>query len=197
MLLIYRYVERFGPDLVHQLVPHSKKRFYFTVTVREIQTFITNISYVKKKVIALQLLQQNHKPYRLSQSANKLKHSETSSLKHLYIQEVTVHVAHKAASVLQTWLRKRERLKGLKVPNTTQAGGGEATSCVWGWTRCLNCVWDAFCVWSILNTIFWLVAVDQTVCGIICVTASLIFMICWLNFVNQCQSLFWSRWAGL
>lgn len=45
MLLIYRYVGRFGPDLVHQLVPHSKKHFYFMVTMREIQTFITNISY--------------------------------------------------------------------------------------------------------------------------------------------------------
>lgn len=139
MLLIYRYVGRFGPDLVHQLVPHSKKHFYFMVTMREIQTFITNISYkVLKNVIALQLLQQNHKPYCSSQSANKLKHSETSSVKHLYIQEVTVHVAHKAASVLQTCLRKSERPKGLKTLITTQTGGGEATSLVWGWTGCLK-----------------------------------------------------------
>lgn len=29
MLLIYRYVGRFGPDLVHQLVPHRKKMFLF------------------------------------------------------------------------------------------------------------------------------------------------------------------------
>lgn len=52
MLLIYRYVGRFGPDLVHQLVPHWKKCFYFMVTMREIQTFITNISYkVFKKLL--------------------------------------------------------------------------------------------------------------------------------------------------
>lgn len=68
----------------------------------------------------------------------QLKHSETSSVKHLYIQEVTLHVAHKAASVLQTCLRKSERPKGLKTLITTQAGGGEATSLVWGCTGCLK-----------------------------------------------------------
>lgn len=95
------------------------------VTMREIQTFITNISYkVFKKLLHYSCCNKTTNHSRQTSSNTQKLHL------HLYIQEVTVHVTHKAASVLQTCLRKSERPKGLKTLITTQTGGGEATSLV-------------------------------------------------------------------